>query len=152
MALSPKKLALWGYPETRFFGYPRNPVFCQPGFLMSVGAIAQKLCYNSWLSNLILLPMVSSKLLELENAVNNLSMEEKIWLLEKIVVQMRELTKVANWQVELNREQGNLNANSEEDPLIGLFAGSPDLATNSEEILREEIKDKSGWSYKEMSL
>ena len=58
--------------------------------------------------------MVSSKLLELENAVNNLSMEEKIWLLEKIVVQMRELTKVAKFQVELNREQGNRNANSEE--------------------------------------
>ncbi len=109
------------------------------------------MCYNPFVP-LILLPMVSSKLLELENAINNLSMEEKIWLLEKIVVQMRELTKVANFQVELNREQGDLNANSEDDPLIGLFAGSPDLATNSEEILQEEIKDKSGWTYKEMSL
>ena len=52
--------------------------------------------------------MVSSKLLELENAIDNLSLEEKIWLLEKIVVQMRELTKVANFQVQLNLDSGNL--------------------------------------------
>ena len=76
--------------------------------------------------------MVSSKLLELENAIDNLSLEEKIWLLEKSVVQMRELTKVANFQVQLNLDSGNLNPNYEDEPLIGLFAGSPDLATNSE--------------------
>ncbi|MDY6804599.1 MAG: hypothetical protein SXA11_12435 [Cyanobacteriota bacterium] len=91
--------------------------------------------------------MVSSKLLELENAIDNLSLEEKIWLLEKIVVKMRELTKIER---QLNLESGNLKVNSEDEPLIGLFAASPDLATNSEEILREEITDKSGWTYKEM--
>ncbi len=35
------------------------------------------------------------------------------------------------------------------DPLIGLFAGSPDLATKSEEILQQEITEKSGWAWKE---
>ena len=101
--------------------------------------------------NLILLQMVSSKLLELENTIDNLSLQEKIWLLEKIVVQMRKLTTFVDFQVPLNIEQGNLNTNSENEPLIGLFAGSPDLATNSEEILQEEVRDKSGWTHKEMS-
>jgi len=35
------------------------------------------------------------------------------------------------------------------DPLIGLFAGSPDLATKSEDILQQEITEKSGWTWKE---
>ena len=35
------------------------------------------------------------------------------------------------------------------DPLVGLFAGSPDLATKSEEFLRQEITEKSGWTWKE---
>ncbi|MEH1809676.1 hypothetical protein [Nostoc sp.] len=34
------------------------------------------------------------------------------------------------------------------DPLIGLFAGTPDLATNSEDILQHEITEKSGWTWK----
>lgn len=40
-------------------------------------------------------------------------------------------------------------SNSESDPLIGLFAGSPDLATKSEEILEQEITETSGWTWKE---
>ena len=39
--------------------------------------------------------------------------------------------------------------NSDSDPLVGLFAGSPDLSTNSEEILQQEINEKSGWTWKE---
>ncbi|WP_414568858.1 hypothetical protein [Nostoc sp. CCY 9925] len=38
--------------------------------------------------------------------------------------------------------------NPASDPLIGLFAGTPDLATNSEDILQEEITEKSGWTWK----
>ncbi|MFB2982407.1 hypothetical protein [Microseira sp. BLCC-F43] len=34
------------------------------------------------------------------------------------------------------------------DPLIGLFAVSPALATKSEEILQQEITEKSGWTWK----
>lgn len=35
------------------------------------------------------------------------------------------------------------------DPLIGLFAATPDLATNSEDILQNEVTEKSGWTWKE---
>ena len=35
------------------------------------------------------------------------------------------------------------------DPLIGLFAATPDLAINSEDILQNEVTDKSGWTWKE---
>jgi hypothetical protein len=34
------------------------------------------------------------------------------------------------------------------DPLIGLFSGSPDLASQSEEILQQEITTDSGWTWK----
>jgi len=35
------------------------------------------------------------------------------------------------------------------DPLIGLFSGSPNLATQSEEILQAGIDSKSGWTGKQ---
>ena len=35
-----------------------------------------------------------------------------------------------------------------QDPLVGLFAGSPNLAMQAEEILEAEITSKSGWSGK----
>jgi predicted transcriptional regulator len=35
------------------------------------------------------------------------------------------------------------------DPLIGLFAGRPDLATESEQILNQDIDNKSGWTWKQ---
>lgn len=38
----------------------------------------------------------------------------------------------------------------ESDPLVGLFASSPDLAMNSETILQQEIQEKSGWTWKEI--
>ncbi len=38
---------------------------------------------------------------------------------------------------------------NESDPLIGLFRGSADLATQSEEILHQEIQENSGWTWKE---
>jgi len=34
------------------------------------------------------------------------------------------------------------------DLLIGLFAEPPDFATNSEDILQQEITEKSGWTWK----
>ena len=37
----------------------------------------------------------------------------------------------------------------EDDPLIGLFAGSRDLSERSEEILQEEIQTESGLTWKE---
>jgi hypothetical protein len=35
-----------------------------------------------------------------------------------------------------------------DDPLIGLFSGSPDLATQSEDILEQSIAATSGWTWK----
>ncbi len=37
---------------------------------------------------------------------------------------------------------------SQSDPLVGLFAGSPELAIRSEDILQQEIDQKSGWTWK----
>lgn len=37
---------------------------------------------------------------------------------------------------------------SEEDPLIGLIDGSPDLADEAEDIL-QEIKSGSGWTWRQ---
>lgn len=34
------------------------------------------------------------------------------------------------------------------DPLMGLFSGSPNLATESEKILEQEISAHSGWTWK----
>lgn len=36
----------------------------------------------------------------------------------------------------------------DEDPIVGLYSGSPDLATNAEDILAAEIRPKSGWTNK----
>jgi hypothetical protein len=35
-----------------------------------------------------------------------------------------------------------------DDPLIGLFSGSPDLATQSEDILQQSITPTFGWTWK----
>ena len=37
----------------------------------------------------------------------------------------------------------------ENDPTVGFFSGPPDLAERSEEILRDEITRRSGWTQKE---
>ena len=39
----------------------------------------------------------------------------------------------------------------EQDPLVGLFSGAKHLAYQSEEILQREIREQSGWSWKETS-
>jgi hypothetical protein len=40
--------------------------------------------------------MVSAKLLELENSIQNLSSEEKLWLVEKIIQQIRGISQADN--------------------------------------------------------
>lgn len=37
-----------------------------------------------------------------------------------------------------------------DDPLIGLFSGSPELAVQAETILQAEIDPKSGWIWKQL--
>ena len=36
----------------------------------------------------------------------------------------------------------------DEDPIVGFYAGSPDLAGDAEDILTAEIQSKSGWTTK----
>ena len=45
--------------------------------------------------------------------------------------------------------QAERRTDTESDSLIGLFASWPSLATQSEQILREEIVDQSGWTWKD---
>ena len=44
------------------------------------------------------------------------------------------------------QEQEILSA--DEDPIVGLYSGSPDLATNAETILAADIQPRSGWTKK----
>jgi len=37
----------------------------------------------------------------------------------------------------------------EDDPIVGFYAGSPDLASNAENILAAEVQPQSGWTTKE---
>ncbi len=38
---------------------------------------------------------------------------------------------------------------TEPDPLIGLFSGSPNLATDAENLLQQTIEPQTGWSWKQ---
>jgi hypothetical protein len=70
--------------------------------------------------------------------IESLTPDEQLRLLEYLAVLIR--------QQIVSEKQGLLEVDS--DPLIGLFAGSPALATKSEEILQQEIIEKSGWTWK----
>ncbi|MBW4434752.1 MAG: ribbon-helix-helix domain-containing protein [Pelatocladus maniniholoensis HA4357-MV3] len=52
-------------------------------------------------------------------------------------------------KIYLETESPKSNLSSDSDPLIGLFASANDLATKSEDILQQEITEKSGWTWKE---
>ncbi|MBF2056459.1 MAG: hypothetical protein IGQ45_04355 [Cyanobacterium sp. T60_A2020_053] len=47
--------------------------------------------------------------------------------------------------IQKNQEKTDIK----QDSLIGLFEGKPNLSTQCEEILTEEISLKSGWTWKE---
>ncbi len=59
--------------------------------------------------------------------------------------------KIENGELILKPLQPQLETDydGEIDPLIGLFKSSPDLAMQSEDILHQEIKENSGWTWKE---
>lgn len=62
--------------------------------------------------------------------------------------------QLANQEVEVvlvyqTVESATNQESSVNDPLIGLFSGSPNLATQSEENLQEEINRTSGWTWKQ---
>ncbi|HAX76645.1 MAG TPA: hypothetical protein DCY88_12585 [Cyanobacteria bacterium UBA11372] len=63
--------------------------------------------------------------------VKSLTPDEQLRLLEDLAALIR--------QQIVSEKQGLLEVVS--DPLVGLFAGSPDLATKSEEILQQTSKE-----------
>jgi hypothetical protein len=71
-----------------------------------------------------------------------------------ITVQLPE--SLANQEVELilsyQPVQEVTLSDPDTDPLIGLFTGSHNLATDSESILEREIAPRTGWSWKQQSL
>lgn len=76
-------------------------------------------------------------------------------LLEKLLVvanqQDRSPEAIVTEAVKLYIEKQQLEIkNTQQDPLIGLFKGSPDLAISSEDILQEDIKENSGWTWKKI--
>ncbi|MEO1351952.1 MAG: hypothetical protein AAFW84_24630 [Cyanobacteria bacterium J06635_15] len=77
---------------------------------------------------------------ELLNAAQQLSLSDQIRLASQImqaVVQKMQFPSPTSAPTE-----------PAEDPLIGLFAGSPDLATQSEDILAQEVNSASGFTWK----
>jgi uroporphyrinogen-III decarboxylase len=66
----------------------------------------------------------------------------------KLQVQLPD--QLANQEIEVILVYQTVESTEEqphaEDPLIGLFSGSPELATQAKEILQKEIKSISGWS------
>ena len=54
---------------------------------------------------------------------------------------------VINEAVKHYLELETSNQETESDPLVGLFASSPNLATESEEFLQQEIT-QAGWTWK----
>ncbi len=70
--------------------------------------------------------MISTKLLDLENSIKNLSAEEKLWLLEKIVQQMRAIPQ----QAKVINETADIEYNSKVKPIweiaVEIGANIPD--------------------------
>ncbi len=68
---------------------------------------------------------------ELLAAAQNLSLRDQILLASQLMQCVAQETQSVSAE--------NLDQSQTADPLVGLFAGSPELATRSEEILRQEI-------------
>lgn len=76
-------------------------------------------------------------------------------LLEKLITLARQrgqspeaiVSEAVRLYLEIQGQEQSISFDS--DPLVGLFAGATDLATNSEDILQQEITEKSGWTCKE---
>ncbi len=79
---------------------------------------------------------------ELLNAAQKLSLSDQVRLASQLM-------QVAIHNLQLSSEADPVQPDIEKDPLIGLFAGSSDLATRSKEILEQEINSTAGFSWKE---
>lgn len=75
-------------------------------------------------------------------------------LVEKLITLARQrgqspesiVSEAVKQYLETQSPEANISLDS--DPLVGLFSSATDLATNSEDILQQEITEKSGWTWK----
>lgn len=81
---------------------------------------------------------------ELVAAARRLSSTEQIQLAEEIK-RIAEQTTSSSDESELKTSP----LPEEEDPLVGLFSGSPNLATDAKRILSKEVTSTSGFTCKE---
>ena len=78
---------------------------------------------------------------ELLSAAHQLSLSEQIQLAS-------ELMQTAAQKLQVSSDAVAVRPELAEDPVIGLFDGSPDLATCSEEMLAQEVQSASGFAWK----
>lgn len=78
------------------------------------------------------------------------SLAEKLYELPEIYLdELAEFMEYLFWKEQSTKPSAELPP-IDDDPLVGLFAGEPDLAEKSEEILAQEITDHSGWTWKKL--
>ncbi|MEL7223597.1 MAG: hypothetical protein AAGL17_01755 [Cyanobacteria bacterium J06576_12] len=78
---------------------------------------------------------------ELFSAAQQLSLSDQIRLASQLM-------QTASQKLQVSSEPEPNEPEPAEDPLIGLFAGSPDLAERAEEILDKEVQPVSGFTWK----
>ncbi|MEL7355573.1 MAG: hypothetical protein AAFN40_03305 [Cyanobacteria bacterium J06560_6] len=78
---------------------------------------------------------------ELLSAAQQLSLSDQIRLASQLM-------QTASQKLQASTDTAPAESDPIEDPLIGLFAGSPDLASQSEEILSKEVQPAAGFTWK----
>lgn len=78
---------------------------------------------------------------ELLSAAQQLSLSDQIRLASQLM-------QTASQKLQASSDPVSTEHETADDPLIGLFAGSPDLAERAEEILDEEVQPASGFTWK----
>ena len=78
---------------------------------------------------------------ELLSAAQQLSLSDQIRLASQLM-------QTASQKLQASSDTASTDSESIEDPLIGLFAGSTDLADRAEEILEQEVQPAAGFTWK----
>ena len=78
---------------------------------------------------------------ELLSAAQELSLADQIRLASQLM-------QTVSQKLQVSADAVSTESELAEDPLIGLFEGSPDLAERAEEILTKEIQPTSGFTWK----
>ncbi|MGD1908640.1 MAG: hypothetical protein ACFB0C_22010 [Leptolyngbyaceae cyanobacterium] len=78
---------------------------------------------------------------ELINAAQQLSLTDQIRLASQLMQLVVQKIQPAS--------SSEIPAAPADDPLVGLFSGSPELASQSQEALRQEVNSNSGFTWKE---